>query len=677
MPAFDIDYYHLPALPSWNQTNFPYLRIHQSVGKRKSLRRVIEILTVLSGSIVRPLLCNFVREGPPALRLAPAADSAKPSSESSSSASESESESSSSATSSSLSWPSKALSLSSLSTSTPYWDWDAFWSRRLRGRTSNARRVAQGLQRLGPTFVKFGQALATRPDLLNVPLADELVHLQDNMAPFDNGAARRIIRRDLAAMTRDKTKRYGGAVWDDSTLDAFMDSLSAKPVAASIAQVYSATLPGYGKVAVKVQRPKIRRKVERDATLFHSVATWIEARTWPAGTPLSGEPLVGNMQIVRAVDEFTARVFEEMDFESEANNIRTFGRLYSHRWGLSETVRVVVPELIPELSGRRILVMEWIEGRKLTDVCDDCDDREEAVAESLALVKKAIECGISQLIDTGILHADPHTGNLLKVRTREGTTELGYLDFGLISDVPQAMRDGIVCAVVQLVFARNVEAVADLCAAMELLPEEKMADPVERKKLVDALKGAFDDLLLWPKDARGRSTAVPKVRFENLISSLSGLVGQFEFTVPPYFLNNARALATLEGIALKLDPDFNILRVVYPYSINRLMRNPSVSRLAEETFLDICRSPETKLFDLDRTAMLLNDWALLTGYRRRKIVWDLATSEGGRRVSRRIIREWYLKRYRRMRTRALLVRKWCRRRLARLRRRGDPPLVRA
>eukprot|EP00566_Odontella_aurita_P005376 CAMPEP_0113542832 /NCGR_PEP_ID=MMETSP0015_2-20120614/9827_1 /TAXON_ID=2838 /ORGANISM="Odontella" /LENGTH=640 /DNA_ID=CAMNT_0000442935 /DNA_START=80 /DNA_END=1999 /DNA_ORIENTATION=+ /assembly_acc=CAM_ASM_000160 len=590
---------HVPSVNLlWNQTSWKnYLRIHQSVGKRKSFRRIFQIALTLSSEILRPLVCNFVK-GP---RLAAS-------------------------------------------------DWDAFWSRRIRGKTSNAQRVAQGFQQLGPTFVKLGQAMATRPDILNVQLANELANLQDNMTTFDNRVAKRIIRRDLAALTKDKSKRYAGNTWDSTTLESFMGSLSAKPVAAaSIAQVYKGTLPGYGDVAVKVQRPRIRKKVELDATLFHSAATWMESLKWPSGTPMHGERLVGSMKIVSTVDEFTTRVFEEMDFEREAKNIELFGRLYSHKRGSSKSAKVVVPEVFPELSGRRVLVMEWIEGKKLTNICDSCEEREEVVKENLVLVKKSIEFTLSQLIDTGILHADPHAGNLLKVPLPGGKVELGYLDYGLISNISQRVRDGIVCAVVQLVFARNIEAVADLLVDLEMIPEERMMNPIERKELVDALKQSFDDILLWPKDENGRSTAVPKVRFENLISSLTSLISVFEFTVPPYFLNNARALATLEGMALKLDPDFNILRVIYPYSINRLMRNPSVGRLAEEQFLEICRSPDTKLFDLNRSMMLLNDWALLTGYRKRKVFWDLATSAGGRRVSRRIIREWYLKRVRRVR----------------------------
>lgn len=406
---------------------------------------------------------------------------------------------------------------------------------------------------------------------------------------------------------------------------------------------------------MKVQRPGIRRKVERDATLFHSVATWIESQSWPRGTPMHGQPLFGTMQIVQTVDEFTSRILEDMDFQREVENMQVFAKLYDLRHSSAhKSVQVVVPRVIPELCSSRVIVMEYIDGVKLTEIgCegsdDECSDSNFAVEENLALVQRAIEYTLSQLLETGVVHADPHTGNLLKVRTN-GKVELGYLDFGLLNEVPQRFRDGIVSAVVQVVFAYNIEAVADLCVDVGLLSEEKMSDTEQQKKLVDSLKRAADNILIWPKDRRGRSTAIPKLRFQNLLASLAIIVSTFEFTVPPYFLNNIRALATLEGIALKLDPNFNILRVIYPYSINHLMCNPRVSHKAQETFLEICRNPTSKLFEVERFRILLNDWAMLTGHKKRRIFWDLVTSTGGRHVSSRIVQEWALKRIRCVRT---------------------------
>jgi len=601
------DVTHRVRSNTWTQEQ--YLKFHQTVGKRKTVRRLLEIMSVLSGKILRPLVCSLVRD--------------------------------------------PHLTRSSN-------EWDEFWLQQSRS-LSNAERVAKGLPPLGPVFVKLGQALATRPDILHYPLAEALANLQDRVAPFDNFTAKRIIRREMkAAMKKNKEQQKDQKhkkqffINNDEELRLFLDSLSDEPVAAaSIAQIYKGYLPGYGSVAVKVQRPGIRRTAEKDATLFHTVATWLERLEWPDWSPVvssRGERIFGSAQFVKTVDEFTRRVLEELDFEREADNMKLFGDMYCNRRGSTPDVQVVVPQLITELSTRRVIVMEWLEGKKLTDICIECDDRQREIDENLSLVRKAIEVTLSQLLTTGLVHSDPHVANLLKVRTSDGRSELGYLDFGLISAVPQRFKDGVVCATCQLVFARNIEAVADLCVDLGLLPEEKLEDPEERKRFVNALEEALNDVLIWPKDERGRSTAVPRVRFEKALASVSTLIKRFEFTVPPYFLNNARAIATLEGIALKLDPNFNILNTIYPYSINHLMLNPGVSKKSEETFLEICRSPKTKLFDHNRFMMLLTDWSLLTGYRKRKIYWDLITSIGTRRVMSRIVRESIMKRIRRIRS---------------------------
>lgn len=647
-----------------------YLRRHQIVKKRRVFRRSLEIAHILSGEILRPLLCALVKSQP-------------------------------------------KLDMTKLMAQTMAGDnvdeeWDAFWSQQCRENSdlTNAQRIAKGVPALGPTFVKLAHILATRPDILHVPLAQALGELQDKgVAPFDNLTAKRIIRNEIKqkisllkfkkqqekskknsfeyieSEEEDETSTPKHYIQDYDDLQQFMDSLSDLPIAAaSVAQVYKADLPGYGPVAVKVLRPGIRAKVERDATLFHSVATWMEC--WNSNAlrkvPLVGSKMqvnvnIGRMHLVEAVDEFTSRVLEDMDFTREAENMKVFAQLYDSQRGTSPTVKVVVPEVIPELCSDRILVMEWLEGTKLTEICQDCCGMEavKEVEENLQLIVQAIECTISQLIDHGLLHGDPHSANLLKVKQRHATLvdnpskigkwkfwrrgnqykpELGYLDFGLVSYVPQKFRDGIVCAVVQLVFARNIDAVADLCEDLGLLPQHALQDAKERRRFLKALQSTTDQILLWPTDSKGIHTEVPKVRFDNLLPAVTKLIGSFEFTVPPYFLNNIRALATLESMALKLDPKFNVLRVIYPYSINRLMRNPSVSQRVQETFVDICRSPETKLISPKRVHMLLNDWAQWTGYRKRKVFWDLLTSAGGRRVGPVIVRNWYLNRVRNVST---------------------------
>jgi aarF domain-containing kinase len=556
--------------------------------------------------------------------------------------------------------------------------WDAFWRlERGPGGWTNAERVARGVPALGPTFVKAAQIASTRPDVLPAPLADALGDLRDRVPPFDNLTAKRIIRDSIRrAMNRPGYESRHIRTKDD--LKLFMASLTEQPVAAaSVAQVYRGTLPGFGPVAVKVLRPGIRQKVERDATLFHSVATWVESwnnntlKLLPLASSRPHDRPLGLLRLVQPVDEFTSRVLEDIDFVREVENIKAFSQLYDSRVGTSPTVNVVVPQPVTELCSERILVMEWLEGTKLTDVvascggdCDEDDDDEEEERgrvrqENLGLVIQAIECTISQLLDYGLVHGDPHSANLLKVygsshhggvggthQSTKGEAQLGYLDFGLVSYVPQKFRDGIVCAVTQLIFARNIQAVADLCGDLELLDGRTLQDPKERGEFIDSVKGVLDEILIWPKDERGISTAVPRVRFERLLPAVTRLVRKYEFSVPPYFFQNVRALATLEGMGLSLDPDFNVLRVVYPYCINRLMRNPSVSAKVRDTFVDICRSPHTTLLSPRRVRMLLNDWAMWTGHRKRRVLWALVTSAGGRRVAPAILHNWSLNRIR-------------------------------
>jgi predicted unusual protein kinase regulating ubiquinone biosynthesis (AarF/ABC1/UbiB family) len=135
---------------------------------------------------------------------------------------------------------------------------------------------------------------------------------------------------------------------------------------------------------------------------------------------------------------------------------------------------------------------------------------------------------------------------------------LGYLDFGILSTVDAQVRDALVCAVVLLVFARDVERVAKLFGELQLLPEDVVDSPTEMRALEQALNKMFDVILIYPDDNnldQGK-TRIPSLRFDKLLDSLARLIPRFRFDLPPYFLNNARALSTLEGIAKSLDPTF-------------------------------------------------------------------------------------------------------------------------
>jgi predicted unusual protein kinase regulating ubiquinone biosynthesis (AarF/ABC1/UbiB family) len=250
-----------------------------------------------------------------------------------------------------------------LSTDTNFWQLDTG-----NGKT-NAERICQALESLGPTYVKFGQALASRADLIPPSLANALLKLQDQMEPFSTLTAKEIILEDLAKVEGISSEE----------ISKFMESLSEEPVAAaSIGQVYKGWLEGVGDVAVKVKRPGIHDLVERDAALLQSAALWVESLPgWKSDRLIAA-------RIVDAVDEFMARIFEELDYNREVQNMQTFAELYSIRRGTSKLIKVVVPEVVPGWSTENMIVMEWIDGVKL-DVLENDDAAQ--IKENLAVIE--------------------------------------------------------------------------------------------------------------------------------------------------------------------------------------------------------------------------------------------------------------------------------------------------
>ncbi|KAL3763960.1 hypothetical protein ACHAWU_003328 [Discostella pseudostelligera] len=374
-----------------------------------------------------------------------------------------------------------------------------------------------------------------------------------------------------------------------------------------------------------------------------------------------------NTQLVPAVREFMSRILEELDYRNEANNIVTFATLYSEgdssnmssskRKKNTTIPRVIVPEVYLDWCTENVLVMEWIDGTKLTNVrrrvvdadddstgghvdyYNDNGDDDATRKENLALVKVAIDCTLHQLLVTGTLHADPHAGNLLKILrhnddTNSAEVSLGYLDFGLLSTIPERVRDALVCAVALQVFERDAHAVASLFGELHLIPQHVLDDESERAALADALRATFENALLYP--------VIENLKFDKLLDSLSRLVPRFQFDLPPYFINNARALSTLEGIAKSLDPTFNVLTVMYPYALNRLLRNPTRSPVVDRTVQTLIRSPSedgTLIIDRQKIRRLLKDSASITGLSQRRVIWDVMKTRPGRKLTRSIVRE--------------------------------------
>lgn len=539
--------------------------------------------------------------------------------------------------------------------------WEAFWSTTTSsddgGSTtslSHAQRLASSLEKLGPTYVKFGQALGSRPDVVPPSLAVALSSLQDDMEPFDNDVAKEIILAELLLREANGKDPISSKVGTSSAMlkdvEALVSTITDTPVAAaSIGQVYKAHIPGKGDVAVKVQRPGVRMLVERDSELLLAVASFVESLpALPSSSSTDNatnkQTRLINTELVSTTKEFMSRIFEEMDYRREASNIALFSSLYSRRDGTSKDVSVIVPKVYTELCTENVLVMEWIDGVKLTDVAGNnktsTEGHSSTVEENLALVKVAIDSTLSQLLVEGILHADPHAGNLLKVRLEDDSVTLGYLDFGIVSTIPEQVRDALICSVALQVFSRDVDAVSSLFGELRLIPQHILDDDNERAALAEALEITFENSLLYPEVAAGEddTTAIPDLKFDKLLDSLSRLVPRFQFDLPPYFINNARALSTLEGIAKSLDPSFNVLTIMYPYALSRLLKNPSKSEVVARTLQSLIRSEDGKI-DRTKIQRLLRDSALISGQSKRRVVWDVLKSKEGRILARGIVGE--------------------------------------
>jgi predicted unusual protein kinase regulating ubiquinone biosynthesis (AarF/ABC1/UbiB family) len=391
---------------------------------------------------------------------------------------------------------------------------------RLRGERvrERSREAATLIASLGPAFIKAGQALSTRPDIIPPVLLEELAQLQDQLPGFDSALAMACIEEDLGA-----------------PVDTIYRQLEREPIsAASLGQVHRGVLKSGQKVAVKVQRPGLREQITLDLYIVRNIAAWLNRNVGLIRSDL-----------VALIDELGQRVFEEMDYLNEAANAEKFAELHSHN------PRIAVPRIFHEATSRRVLTMEWIDGVKLTNL----DAVRGIGVDPNDMVEVGVNCSLQQLLEHGFFHADPHPGNLLALPDGR----LAYLDFGMMSTVSRESRTGLIQAVVHLV-NRNFGSLSKDFVALGFLGEEVNLEPI-----VPAFESVFGQAL---------EMGVSRMDFKAVTDDLSGVMYRFPFQVPPYYALIIRSLVTLEGIALSVDPDFKILGAAYPYFARRLMEDP-------------------------------------------------------------------------------------------------------
>jgi len=383
---------------------------------------------------------------------------------------------------------------------------------------ARAKECAELLVELGPAFIKAGQALSTRPDIVPPVLLEELAQLQDQLPGFDSDLAMACIEEDLGA-----------------PVDELFDDLERDPIsAASLGQVHRGVLKNGQRVAVKVQRPGLREQITLDLYIVRNIAAWLNSNIGLIRSDL-----------VALIDELGKRVFEEMDYLNEAANAERFRELHRHN------SRIAVPAIHREATSRRVLTMEWVDGVKLTNL----QAVRELGIDPDDMVQVGVNCSLQQLLEHGFFHADPHPGNLLAM----ADGRLCYLDFGMMSEVSRESRTGLIQAVVHLV-NRNFGKLSKDFVTLGFLAEDVNLEPI-----VPAFEQVFSQAL---------DMGVSRMDFKAVTDDMSGVMYKFPFRVPPYYALIIRSLVTLEGIALSVDPDFKILGAAYPYFARRLMEDP-------------------------------------------------------------------------------------------------------
>ena len=371
--------------------------------------------------------------------------------------------------------------------------------------------LKENLIGLGPTFIKIGQALGTRADLLPLAYIKELALLQDQVPPFPNTEA---FARVEAELGRTISEAYA--------------EFDAEPIAsASLGQVYRALLHTGEEVAVKVQRPHLREKVGFDIAVLRRIVRRLSR--YPRFTE--------NADWEGMLREFRETIAEEMDYAREGRNADRF------RQNFREWRPVRVPRIHWTHTTTRVITMDFIRGTKVTDLEGLKARRISPVKVNRLLVRAYLK----QLLEDGFFHADPHPGNLLVM----DTGHLAFFDFGMVGRITPQLQSKMIDSFFHVV-GRDIEGLAqDLINLNFLKPG---VDPESVRPVVEGLFRHYINLKLGD------------VNFKELTYDLAEVMYEYPFRLPSNFTYVIRALMTLEGIGLVTDPGFSFFETARPYA---------------------------------------------------------------------------------------------------------------
>ena len=379
------------------------------------------------------------------------------------------------------------------------------------------------LQELGTTFIKFGQLLASRPDLVGERISEELSQLHDDNPPVSYEEIKEMIETQL-----------GGNIED------LFAEFSETPLAtASIAQVHEAKLPTGERVAVKVQKTNVEEIVETDLSIMKFIANESDR----FNTSLK------HLNLPAVLHEFDKSIHKEMDFDNELMNIRHLNDNFKYN------DKIIVPTIYPDYSTEKVLTMEYVEGVKLSEVIAGDDPK----YNKILIADRIVRSYFQQLFIDGFFHADPHPGNIFVA----DDNAICYIDFGMMGVLDEDFRQDL--AELMIYFSdRNIDGLINQLIRMDILNE---------KTDINILKSDLNDLF-------AKYYGVELSRFNGIIEDLLFLMQKFEVRLPNEFVLMARGLSMVENTGLRLDPDIDVVALLKPFARKLMVQRYNPLKMA-------------------------------------------------------------------------------------------------
>ena len=384
--------------------------------------------------------------------------------------------------------------------------------------SGKAEELAADLEKMGPTYVKLGQLLSSRPDLLTPEYMQALTRLQDHVAPFSFAEVERIVTEELGM-------RISRAFGD----------FSATPLAAaSLGQVHRATMRDGREVVVKIQRPGIRAQVLDDLDALDDIATFVDSHT-EAGR---------HFEFARMLAECRKSLLRELDYKVEAQNLLTMGKI------LEEFENIIVPTPIEDYTTSRILTMEYVKGRKITDL----SPLARLDLDGAKLADELFAAYLKQILVDGFFHADPHPGNVFL--TTDG--RIALLDLGMVARVSPRLQESLL----QL-----------LLAVSEGRPDDAVAMGMRIGEKTDLFDEREFSIRVSDIVARHQSTTLEKIEVGKMVLEMTKVSSDCGIRLPPELTMLGKTLLNLDQVAWTLDPAFDPNAAVRRHASEVLEKN--------------------------------------------------------------------------------------------------------